>query len=375
MTVTIGALKEPTPESRVALTPAVVATLVRDGLDVVIEKGAGVTAGFTDADYTEVGASVGTRKDVAKASIVACVSRPDAALAKSLTSGQVLVGLLDAWRDTAELEKLGAKGVHVVSLDRLPRQVSRAQVMDVLSSQASIAGYRAAIVAAEAYGRYFPMMVTAAGTAKPASVLVLGAGVAGLQAIATARRLGARVTGYDVRPAARDEVTSLGAAFLSTSVDAVGEGGYARELTAEESATQRKELSEAIAGFDIVITTAKVPGKKPPELVDKATVAAMRRGSVVVDLAAGPLGGNVAGVKPDARIETANGVTLIGAGEIARDMAPAASDAYARNISAVIDAIVTEGELLVSSVDEVIGAMLIGAPANEVSDSKQEVSA
>jgi len=375
MTVTIGALKEAAPESRVALTPAVVATLVRDGLDVIIEKGAGVTAGFTDADYTQAGASVGTRKDVAKASIVACVSRPDAALTKSLKSGQVLVGLLDAWNDTKALEALGARGVHVISLDRLPRQISRAQTMDALSSQASIAGYRAAIVAAEAYGRYFPMMVTAAGTAKPASVLVLGAGVAGLQAIATARRLGARVTGYDVRPAARDEVTSLGAAFLSTSVDAVGEGGYARELTKEEAATQKAELAEAIAAFDIVITTAKVPGRKPPELVDKATVAAMRRGSVVVDLAAGPLGGNVAGTKPDARVETKNGVTLIGAGDIAREMAPAASDAYARNISAVVDAIITEGELLVSTADEVIGAMLIGAPEEASDAPKQEVSA
>ena len=360
MPVTIGVLRDSAKdETRVALTPTVVAALVRDGLTVIVEKGAGAQAGFPDTDYSDAGATLATRKATLGGQVVVSVGRPDPAATKALTSGQALIGLLDTWRDAGELEALGARGVHVISLDRLPRQVSRAQTMDALSSQASISGYRAAIVAAEAYGRYFPMMVTAAGTAKPATVLVLGAGVAGLQAIATARRLGARVTGYDVRPAARDEVTSLGAAFLATSVDAVGEGGYARELTKEEAATQRAELSAAIAGFDIVITTAKVPGRKPPELVDKATVAAMRRGSVVVDLAAGPLGGNVAGITPHARVENKAGVTLIGAGEIAREMAPAASDAYARNIAAVIAALVHNDELLIDTQDEVISKMLV----------------
>jgi len=358
MPVSIGVLREAVEdETRVALTPPVVAVLVRDGLDVIVEKGAGERAGFPDSDYSAAGATLAARKATLAARVVVSVGRPDAAATKALKPGQALLGLLDAWREPQELTAL--EGVHVLSLDRLPRQISRAQTMDALSSQASIAGYRAAIVAAEAYGRYFPMMVTAAGTAKPATVLVLGAGVAGLQAIATARRLGARVTGYDVRPAAREEVTSLGAAFLATSVDAVGEGGYARELTAEESATQRAELSAAISGFDVVITTAKVPGRRPPELVDAETVAAMRQGSVVVDLAAGPLGGNVAGTRPDARIETANGVTLIGAGEIAREMAPAASDAFARNIAAVIAAIVIDGELTIDPNDEVISKMLV----------------
>jgi NAD(P) transhydrogenase subunit alpha len=351
MPVSIGVLREAAEgETRVALTPAVVTSLVKDGCAVTVEEGAGERAGFLNEDYEAAGATLGSREAALAAQVVVSVGRPDAAATKALTPGQVLVGLLDS---------LEVPGVNVLSLERLPRQISRAQTMDALSSQASISGYRAAIVAAEAYGRYFPMMVTAAGTAKPATVLVLGAGVAGLQAIATARRLGARVTGYDVRPAAREEVTSLGAAFLSTSVTAVGEGGYARELTAEESAQQRAELSAAISGFDIVITTAKVPGRRPPELVDADTVAAMRRGSVVVDLAAGPFGGNVAGTRPDARVDTANGVTLIGAGEIAREMAPAASDAYARNVAAVIAAITdTEGGLHVDPNDEVIGALL-----------------
>ena len=360
MPVSIGVLREAAEgETRVALTPAVVTTLVRDGFGVTVESGAGDRAGFPDAEYEAAGATLAEPTATLAAQVVVSVGRPDAAATEALTPGQALVGLFDAWHEPHELEALAARGVHVLSLDRLPRQISRAQTMDVLSSQASIAGYRAAIVAAEVYGRYFPMMVTAAGTAKPASVLVLGAGVAGLQAIATARRLGARVTGYDVRPAAREEVTSLGAAFLATTVDAVGEGGYARELTTEESAQQRAELSAAIAGFDIVITTAKVPGRRPPELVDAETVGAMRRGSVIVDLAAGPLGGNVAGSRPDARVGSANGVTVIGAGEIAREMAPAASDAFGRNIAAVIAAIVVDGELAVDLTDDVIGAMAI----------------
>jgi NAD(P) transhydrogenase subunit alpha len=233
--------------------------------------------------------------------------------------------------------------------------------MDTLSSQASISGYRAVIVASEAYGRYFPMMVTAAGTAKPATVLVLGAGVAGLQAIATARRLGARVTGYDVRPAAREEVTSLGAHFLSTSVDAVGEGGYARELTPEEVATQQAELTAAMATFDVVITTAKVPGRKPPMLVPADAVKAMRSGSVIVDLAASDKGGNVAGSKDGERVVTANGVTIIGAGAIASEMAPAASDAFSRNVLAVITALIVDGAVAIDPEDDVLSKMLIEA--------------
>lgn len=366
MPVSIGVLREAAAdETRVALTPAVIAPLVRDGIAVTVQKGAGERAGFGDAEYAAAGATLASRKAALGAQVVVAVGRPDAAATSALKPGQVLLGLLDSWQNSEQLEALD--GVYVLSLDRLPRQISRAQTMDALSSQASISGYRAAIVAAERYGRYFPMMVTAAGTAKPATVLVLGAGVAGLQAIATARRLGARVTGYDVRPAAREEVTSLGATFLATSVSAVGEGGYARELTPEESARQRSELSAAIAGFDVVITTAKVPGRRPPELVDADTVAAMRPGSVIVDLAASALGGNVAGAVADKTITTASGVTIVGAGDIAREMAPAASDAYAKNIAAVVALLCGEdGGLTVNAADEVVGALLVRATSQEV---------
>ena len=355
---TIGALREAAPgETRVALTPPVVATLVREGAQVLIEKGAGVTAGFPDTEYVAAGAAVATRAKVLGADVVVAVGRPARVDLAKLKSGQVLLGLLDTWHVPSDLDALADRGVIVLSFDRLPRQVSRAQTMDALSSQSSIAGYRAAIVAAHEYGRYLPMMVTAAGTAKPATVLVLGAGVAGLQAIATARRLGARVTGYDVRPAAREEILSLGAAFLATSVDAVGEGGYARELTVDEAATQKAELAAAVSTFDIVISTAKVPGRRPPELVPAHAVAAMRRGSVAVDLSASELGSNVARVEPGATVVTDGGVTLVGAGDIATEMAPAASDAYAKNVSAVLAAIIADGALAVDLTDEVIGAM------------------
>lgn len=350
----VAALREGAPgETRVALTPAVASTLARAGHTVVIEKGAGVGAGFPDADYAD--AAVTTRTKALAADVVVCVQRPRE-LAK-LQAGQVLIGMLDTWNKPEQLTALAERGVHALSFDRLPRQISRAQTMDALSSQASIAGYRAAITAATAYGRYFPMMVTAAGTAKPASVLVLGAGVAGLQAIATARRLGARVTGYDVRPEAREEVASLGATFLATSIDAQGEGGYARQLTDDELARQRNELAAAIAGFDIVITTAKVPGRTPPQLVSAESLAAMRRGSVVIDLAAGPLGGNVAGIGIDTWDLTPEGVLLIAAGDLPQQMAPAASDAYARNVAAVVTAIAPDGDVKVDLEDDVIGAM------------------
>jgi NAD(P) transhydrogenase subunit alpha len=357
----IATVRDEAGDPRVAITPATAAQLVKAGHEVLVTKGVGAGAGFEDAAYTEVGASVVTPTDaLSKAQVLVSVGRPAASALSKLSAGTVLIAQLDSWGDTAALDKAAARGAHLIALEKVPRQISRAQSMDTLTSQASIAGYRAGIIAAHTYGRYFPMMVTAAGTAKPATVLVLGAGVAGLQAIATARRLGARVSGYDVRPAAREEVTSMGAAFLETSVNAVGEGGYARELTKEEAATQQRELSEAIATFDVVISTAKVPGRKPPLLVTKETVAAMRGGSVIVDLAASDKGGNVAGSVDGETVVTKNGVVIIGAGGIAADMAPAASDAYARNVLAVVNAIVIDGEVVVDAADDVIGAMLIG---------------
>ena len=235
------------------------------------------------------------------------------------------------------MDELCRRGVTVAAFELLPRTLSRAQSMDALSSQSAAAGYRAAIVAAEAFGGFFPMMITAAGTARPARVLVIGAGVAGLQALSTARRLGAVVTGYDVRPASRGEVESVGASFATSSVaEGAGSGGYARAMTPDELAAQQQELSQLITKFDVVITTAKVPGRRPPVLVPQETLASMSRGSVCVDLASGPLGGNVHGSADGQRFVTANGVTVIGSGDLATTIPTAASRMFAKNVHALV---------------------------------------
>jgi len=361
----VAALTERVPgELRVALVPEVVERLVAQGFEVLVEAGAGAGAFHDDDAYVRAGAKVGPLDDVlARADVILAVRRPDAALLARLRPGQALIGMLDArlaGPERAELDEAAARGVLLLSLDLLPRTLPRAQTMDALSSQASVAGYRAAIVAAEAFGRYFPMMITAAGTARPAKVLVLGAGVAGLQAIGTARRLGAQVTGYDVRPAARDEVKSMGAAFLTTATTVAagdGGGGYARALTPEEGAAQRAELDAAIRKFDVIITTAQVPGGKPPVLVSAETVAAMVPGSVLVDLASGPLGGNVAGSVPDERIVTPAGVTVIGAGNLPAQMAPGASAAYSRNVTALLTAVVVDGAITLDPADDIVAAV------------------
>jgi H+-translocating NAD(P) transhydrogenase subunit alpha len=362
MPVVVAAIKERAAgERRVALVPEVVSKLVKDGYKVVIEPGAGEAASHSDAAYKAAGATIATLAELLKsADVVACVRRPGAEVLGKLRKGQILLGLLDALADRAPLEKAAAGGGCPMSLDLLPRQLSRAQTMDALSSQASVAGYRAVIVAAETFDRYFPMMVTAAGTAKPALVLVLGAGVAGLQAIGTAKRLGAQVSGYDVRPASREEVKSMGAQFLNTSVDsAAGEGGYARELTKAEAAQQQKDLADQIVKFDIVITTAKVPGRKAPVLVTKDVVDAMKPGSVLVDLAASSTGGNVAGSEPGKTVKTKNGAVIVGADELAAGMPSGASAGYSRNIQALIVSITKDGALVLDDEDEVVAACLI----------------
>ncbi|MGV8978138.1 MAG: NAD(P) transhydrogenase subunit alpha [Cellulomonas sp.] len=348
-------------ERRVALVPDTVTRLVAGGFAVLIEAGAGAGAFYPDDEYVAAGAKTDTLEAVLDtADVLLAVRRPEPEILARLRPGQVLVGLLDA-RGTgrAGLDELVARGVVVLSLDLLPRTLSRAQTMDALSSQASVAGYRAAVVAAEAFARYFPMMITAAGTARPAKVLVLGAGVAGLQAIGTARRLGAQVTGYDVREAAREEVKSLGASFLATTVNVASEGGYARALTPEEQAAQQAELSAKMRAFDIVITTAQVPGARPPVLVTAETLAGMSPGSVVVDLGASSLGGNVDGSVPDERIVTANGVTVIGAGNLPAQMATGASAAYARNVAALLTAVVVDGAVKLDPTDEVVDAVWV----------------
>ena len=359
-TTTVGVVRETTPgERRVALVPDVAARLRGAGMKVLIEADAGAGAKFSDDAYTGAGATVTTADEVyERADVLACVSPPDDA---ALHAGQVLLGLLQPLARPDLIGDLARTGVTAISLDLLPRTLSRAQPMDALTSQASVAGYKAVLVAADAYGGYLPMMMTAAGTVKPATVLVLGAGVAGLQAIGTARRLGAVVTGYDVRPETREEIASLGARFLDlgAAVEAAGAGGYARELTAAERDAQQRALDERIAAFDIVITTAAVPGRRPPVLVTEEALKGMRPGSVVVDLASGPLGGNVALSQPDTTVETGHGVTVIGAGSLPSQMPVAASNAYARNVAATLGEFVRDGVLTIDPGDELQAAIVV----------------
>ncbi|HXR43204.1 MAG TPA: NAD(P) transhydrogenase subunit alpha [Pseudolysinimonas sp.] len=358
---TLGVLRETAErERRVAMDPEAVARL-KPTVPVIVEAGAGSEAGFTDAAYVAAGATVTTRTDVIAGSTVLAVVRcPDAALIGQLRPGTMVIGLLEPFDHPQEVAALAAAQVTAAAFEFLPRTLSRAQSMDALSSQSSAAGYRAAIVAAEAFGGYFPMMITAAGTARPANVIVIGAGVAGLQAIGVAKRLGAVVTGYDVRPASRGEVESLGATFLTSSVaEGAAQGGYARAMTAEELAQQQKELEAHLVGFDVIITTAKVPGRPSPLLVSEATLAALKPGSVCVDLAAGPRGGNVAGSVDGERITTSTGVVIIGGGQMASDLPAASSRMYARNVSAFLGSVVSNGAIAIDPLDEVVASIVV----------------
>jgi NAD(P) transhydrogenase subunit alpha len=357
---TVGVVRESgAGERRVALTPDGAGRLRALGLDVLVEAGAGEQAWYADAAYAGAGATVTGRAQVyADADVVVCIDPPPDAAA--LPEGRALVGLLAPLTDAALVRRLAEAKVTAVSLDLLPRTLSRAQAMDALSSQANVAGYKAVLVAAEAYGGYFPMLMTAAGTTRPAQVLVLGAGVAGLQAIATARRLGALVTGYDVREAARSDIASTGAAVLDLpGPEATGAGGYARRLTDAEARAQRAALDAAIARFDVVITTAQVPGARPPELVSAAALAALRPGSVVVDLAAGPYGGNIAGSVPDTTVVTPGGVTVIGAGRLPATVPQAASTAYSRNLCALLPVLLRDGVVTVDLADDVQAGVVV----------------
>jgi NAD(P) transhydrogenase subunit alpha len=363
-TLTVGVLAEMAAgERRVALDPDAAAKLTGAGTDVVVESGAGDPAWFSDDVYAAAGARVTDRDSVlGDADVILRVGRVTPEEVSQLRADQVLIGMLSPLTSPALVRALAEQGVTAISLDGLPRTLSRAQGMDALSSQANVAGYRAVLLAAEQYGRFFPLLITAAGTSKPATVLVLGAGVAGLQAIGTARRLGAVVSGYDVRPAARDEVSSLGAKFLelSTAIAASGTGGYARELTSEERDAQQAELSGHIARHDIVITTAQVPGRTPPLLVTEDAVAAMRAGSVIIDMAASDLGGNVSGSTAGKTIVTPNGVTIVGATNLPSGMPTSASQTYARNITALLKHLRGEdGSVTLDPTDEITAGVLI----------------
>jgi H+-translocating NAD(P) transhydrogenase subunit alpha len=358
--VQVGVVKETAAgERRVALTPDAVSRLRNAGVEVMVESGAGASAWFPDEDYAQAGAAVVDRDALyALADAVLGVGQPPP---ERLRDGQTVIGLLAPLLNPTLMAELARRDITAISLDGLPRTLTRAQGMDALSSQSNIAGYKAVLVAANAFERFFPLLITAAGTSKPASVLVLGAGVAGLQAIGTARRLGAVVRAYDVRPQSKGEVESLGAQFIElTSVEAgAGEGGYARVLSAEEQAAQAAELAEHIAKHDVVITTAQVPGRRPPLMVTAGTVKSMRAGSVIVDMAASDLGGNVEISQPGETIVTNNGVTVIGADNLPAEMPTSASSAYARNISALLLHLLAGGAVRIDLDDEIQRGVVI----------------
>ena len=340
-------------ERRVALVPETAGKLAAAGFDVVVEAGAGAAASFPDDAYVAAGASLGSPWD---ADLVAAVRRPDES---RLRSGQLLIAYLDPLADPDGVGRLASRGVTAFAMESIPR-TTRAQSMDALSSQATVAGYRAALLAGEHLPRFFPMLMTAAGTVPPAKVLVIGAGVAGLQAIATARRLGAVVTGFDVRPVVREQIQSLGANWLDLGVGgAEAEGGYARELTPEEMQAQQRALEERIGDFDVVITTAAVPGRAAPRIIPASAVRAMRPGSVIVDLAA-ETGGNCELTVPGEIVER-DGVTLVGLTNVPSSMPYHASMLYSRNVQALLLHLAPGGELNLDWNDEITaGACVAG---------------
>jgi NAD(P) transhydrogenase subunit alpha len=333
----------------VALVPDAVSRLKAGGFDVIVEPGAGAAASFPDDSYAGTGAEVSD--SVWDADAVVKVRKPSAEEVKRLRSGQVLIGFLEPLTDQAGIERLAERGVNAFAMESIPR-ITRAQSMDALSSQATVSGYKAVLLAADRLPRFFPMLMTAAGTVAPAKVLVVGAGVAGLQAIATARRLGAVVAGFDVRPTVREQVESLGATFLDLGV--VGEeteGGYARELTEEDQRRQQTALEERIPDYDAVITTALIPGRAAPRLIPASALAKMRPGSVIVDLAA-EAGGNCELTQPGEVVER-DGVTIVGLTNLPSTMPFHASQLYARNVSSLLQHLAPEGELVLDWDDEI----------------------
>jgi NAD(P) transhydrogenase subunit alpha len=336
----------------VALVPEIAGKLAAGGFTVAVERGAGELAGFPDEAYTAVGADVVAPDALlAGAGAVVRVGRPTASEVELLEPGTVLIGFLSPLTDAEGIARLTERGVVAFAMESIPR-ITRAQAMDALSSQSTVAGYKAVVLAADRLPRLFPLLMTAAGTVAPARVLVLGAGVAGLQAIATARRLGAVVAGFDVRPAVREQVESLGAAFLDLGVEgAETAGGYAAELTPEEQARQQEALAERIPDFDVVVTTALVPGRPAPKLIPAAAVERMRPGSVIVDLAA-ETGGNCELTEPGEEIER-HGVQIVGFRDLPARMPYHASQLYARNVSALLQHLAPGGELALDFDDEI----------------------
>jgi H+-translocating NAD(P) transhydrogenase subunit alpha len=346
-------------EHRVALVPEVVSKLKAKGLDVVVQSGAGTEALLSDAAFEEAGAQISAdAAEVWGAEIVVTIAPPAPQAIARLGRGSILIGFLAPLTSPQTTSALAAAKATAFAMEAIPR-ISRAQAMDALSSQSNVAGYRAALLGAEEIGRFYPMLMTAAGTIPPAKVLVLGVGVAGLQALATAKRLGARTTGYDVRPEVAEQVESLGAQWLDLGLEASGEGGYARELTEEERARQQQALTDAIKGFDVVITTALVPGRPAPRLVTAEAVEGMKPGSVVVDLA-GEAGGNCELTEPGQTV-IRHDVKIVSPLNLPASMAEHSSQLFARNVLALLDLFVGEdGALSLDFEDEIIkGACVV----------------
>jgi NAD(P) transhydrogenase subunit alpha len=362
-------------EKRVALVPDTAKKLAARGVETVVESGAGELAHIPDSAYTDAGARVGSAEDAWGAEVVAVVRAPTTDQIGRLGRGSVLIGFLAPLTAPDTIRALASQGVTAFAVEAIPR-ISRAQAMDALSSQASIGGYRAVLLAALEMGRFFPMLTTAAGTIKPASVLVLGAGVAGLQAIATARRLGAVVTAFDVREAVREQVESLGARFLDLQLDAdaEGEGGYAKELAEDAAKRQQEALAEAIGRFDVVITTAQVPGRRAPLLVTAAAVENMKPGSVIVDMA-GESGGNCELTEPGETV-VKHDVTIASPLNLPGDMPDHASQLYSRNVSALLELMVSDdGALKLDFEDAVIAGACVTRDGEIVHEGAKQAAA
>jgi NAD(P) transhydrogenase subunit alpha len=353
-------------ERRVALVPETVSKFIKSNVAVSVQRGAGEAAAFPDDLYVSAGASLAddARSLAATADVLVTVGRPGDDALEALRAQSVVVGFLNPLGDPSYAQRLAAANVTALAMEMIPR-ITRAQSMDALSSQSNIAGYKAVLLAATALPKFFPMLTTAAGTIRPAKLLVLGAGVAGLQAIATARRLGAVVSGYDVRAVVKEQVQSLGAHFLEfdLGVDAQGAGGYAKELTAEEQARQRQWMAEQIGANDVVITTALVPGRKAPVLITQAAVAAMKPGSVIVDIAA-EAGGNCELTVADQIVTTRNGVTIVGTTNLPSTMPADASTLYSRNVHALLSPWIKDGVLNVDMNDDVAKGAVIAHGGN-----------
>ncbi len=354
MTITIGVARETAAgERRVPLVPETAKKLVALGAQLRMERGAGSAAGFTDAAYAGVGVQLVDDASAAldAADIVLCVQSPPVPVLQRLRTGTVLVGQLAAQADPARSEAIISRELVAFPLERLPR-TTRAQAMDVLSSQAGMAGYKAVLLGAQLAPRFFPMLTTAAGTIRPSRVLIIGAGVAGLQAVATAKRLGAQVEGFDVRPETREQIESLGGKFLDLGVSAAGEGGYARQLTDEERVEQQRRLGDHLKLIDVVVTTAAVPGRPAPKIVTAGMVAGMRPGSVIVDLAA-ETGGNCESTVPGETVDV-GGVTVAGPLNLASSGATHASEMFARNVFNFTSLLLKEGAVEFDWSDELL---------------------